>query len=213
MALETAQRASAQSELQSKHASFAEKTSAAGRTLEEEHVTVVQLREEATRGSSSRRRPRASEGRVKLERWQLKANEGRCVRLQAEEVAQQKSLAQAGGEAEGGGRAGGTARGKAEETGCAAARLAEQELERRDAGPGGTAQQPGRRAGADPAARRTEQGEQQRRCWRRSWRGCRTAAAATQKRQELEAELAKVRAEMEVLLASKARAEEVALQQ
>ncbi|XP_074208775.1 plectin isoform X11 [Camelus bactrianus] len=212
VALETAQR-SAEAELQSKHASFAEKTAQLERTLEEEHVTVVQLREEATRRAQQQAEAERAreEAERELERWQLKANEALRLRLQAEEVAQQKSLAQAEAEkqkeeAEREARR----RGKAEEQAVRQRELAEQELEKQRQLAEGTAQQ---RLAAEQELIRlraeTEQGEQQRQLLEEEMaRQQREAAAATQKRQELEAELAKVRAEMEVLLASKARAEE-----
>ncbi|XP_029057951.1 plectin isoform X2 [Monodon monoceros] len=212
VALETAQR-SAEAELQSEHASFAEKTAQLERTLKEEHVAVVQLREEATRRAQQQaeaERARA-EAERELERWQLKANEALRLRLQAEEVAQQKSLAQAEAEkqkeeAEREARR----RGKAEEQAVRQRELAERELEKQRQLAEGTAQQ---RLAAEQELIRlraeTEQGEQQRQLLEEELaRLQREAAAATQKRQELEAELANVRAEMEVLLASKARAEE-----
>ncbi|XP_026987879.1 plectin isoform X8 [Sagmatias obliquidens] len=212
VALETAQR-SAEAELQSEHASFAEKTAQLERTLKEEHVAVVQLREEATRRAQQQaeaERARA-EAERELERWQLKANEALRMRLQAEEVAQQKSLAQAEAEkqkeeAEREARR----RGKAEEQAVRQRELAERELEKQRQLAEGTAQQ---RLAAEQELIRlraeTEQGEQQRQLLEEELaRLQREAAAATQKRRELEAELAKVRAEMEVLLASKARAEE-----
>ncbi|ERE81351.1 plectin [Cricetulus griseus] len=212
VALETAQR-SAEVELQSKRASFAEKTAQLERTLQEEHVTVAQLREEAERRAQQQAEAERAreEAERELERWQLKANEALRLRLQAEEVAQQKSLAQADAEkqkeeAEREARR----RGKAEEQAVRQRELAEQELEKQRQLAEGTAQQ---RLAAEQELIRlraeTEQGEQQRQLLEEELaRLQREAAAATQKRQELEAELAKVRAEMEVLLASKARAEE-----
>ncbi|XP_069931740.1 plectin isoform X12 [Oryctolagus cuniculus] len=212
VALETAQR-SAEAELQSKRASFAEKTAQLERTLQEEHVAVAQLREEAERRAQQQAEAERAreEAERELERWQLKANEALRLRLQAEEVAQQKSLAQAEAEkqkeaAEREARR----RGKAEEQAVRQRELAEQELEKQRQLAEGTAQQ---RLAAEQELIRlraeTEQGEQQRQLLEEELaRLQREAAAATQKRQELEAELAKVRAEMEVLLASKARAEE-----
>uniref|UniRef100_A0A2I3GDZ1 Plectin n=1 Tax=Nomascus leucogenys TaxID=61853 RepID=A0A2I3GDZ1_NOMLE len=96
VALETAQR-SAEAELQSKRASFAEKTAQLERSLQEEHVAVAQLREEAERRAQQQAEAERAreEAERELERWQLKANEALRLRLQAEEVAQQKSLAQA----------------------------------------------------------------------------------------------------------------------
>ncbi|XP_032271394.1 plectin isoform X7 [Phoca vitulina] len=212
VALETAQR-SAEVELQSKRASFAEKTAQLERTLQEEHVAVAQLREEAVR--QAQRQAEAERAREEaereLERWRLKANEALRLRLQAEEVAQQKSLAQAEAEqqkeaAEREARR----RGKAEEQAVRQRELAEQELEKQRQLAEGTAQQ---RLAAEQELIRlragTEQGEQQRQLLEEALaRLQREADAAAQKRQELEAELATVRAEMEVLLASKARAEE-----
>nr|XP_035132745.2 plectin isoform X10 [Callithrix jacchus] len=212
VALETAQR-SAEAELQSKRASFAEKTAQLERSLQEEHVAVAQLREEAERRAQQQAEAERAreEAERELERWQLKANEALRLRLQAEEVAQQKSLAQAEAEkqkeeAEREARR----RGKAEEQAVRQRELAEQELEKQRQLAEGTAQQ---RLAAEQELIRlraeTEQGEQQRLLLEEELtRLQREAAAATQKRQELEAELAKVRAEMEVLLASKARAEE-----
>ncbi|KAG8515369.1 Plectin, partial [Galemys pyrenaicus] len=212
VALETAQR-NAEVELQSKRASFAEKTAQLERTLQEEHVTVVQLREEAERSAQQQAEAERAreEAERELERWQLKANEALRLRLQAEEVAQQKSLAQAEAEkqkeeAEREARR----RGKAEEQAVRQRELAEQELEKQRQLAEGTAQQ---RLAAEQELIRlraeTEQGEQQRQLLEEELARLQCeAAAATQKRQELEAELAKVRAEMEVLLASKARAEE-----
>ncbi|XP_044770637.1 plectin isoform X3 [Neomonachus schauinslandi] len=212
VALETAQR-SAEVELQSKRASFAEKTAQLERTLQEEHVAVAQLREEAAR--QAQRQAEAERAREEaereLERWRLKANEALRLRLQAEEVAQQKSLAQAEAEqqkeeAEREARR----RGKAEEQAVRQRELAEQELEKQRQLAEGTAQQ---RLAAEQELIRlragTEQGEQQRQLLEEALaRLQREATAAAQKRQELEAELTTVRAEMEVLLASKARAEE-----
>ncbi|XP_012615494.1 plectin isoform X9 [Microcebus murinus] len=212
VALETAQR-SAEVELQSKRASFAEKTAQLERTLQEEHVAVAQLREEAERRAQQQAEAERAREKAEreLERWQLKANEALRLRLQAEEVAQQKSLAQAEAEkqkeeAEREARR----RGKAEEQAVRQRELAEQELEKQRQLAEGTAQQ---RLAAEQELIRlraeTEQGEQQRQLLEEELaRLQREVAAATQKRQELEAELAKVRAEMEVLLASKARAEE-----
>uniref|UniRef100_A0A2K6G846 Plectin n=1 Tax=Propithecus coquereli TaxID=379532 RepID=A0A2K6G846_PROCO len=212
VALETAQR-SAEVELQSKRASFAEKTAQLERTLQEEHVAVAQLREEAERRAQQQAEAERAreEAERELERWQLKANEALRLRLQAEEVAQQKSLAQAEAEkqkeeAEREARR----RGKAEEQAVRQRELAEQELEKQRQLAEGTAQQ---RLAAEQELIRlraeTEQGEQQRQLLEEELaRLQHEVAAATQKRQELEAELAKVRAEMEVLLASKARAEE-----
>ncbi|XP_032171757.1 plectin isoform X30 [Mustela erminea] len=212
VALETAQR-SAEAELQSKRASFAEKTAQLERTLQEEHVAVAQLREEAERHAQQQAEAERAreEAEQELERWRLKANEALRLRLQAEEVAQQKSLAQAEAEkqkeeAEREARR----RGKAEEQAVRQRELAEQELEKQRQLAEGTAQQ---RLVAEQELIRlraeTEQGEQQRQLLEEELaRLQREAGAATQKRQELEAELAKVRAEMEVLLASKARAEE-----
>ncbi|XP_047402506.1 plectin isoform X19 [Sciurus carolinensis] len=212
VALETAQR-SAEAELQSKRASFAEKTAQLERTLQEEHVAVAQLREEAERRAQQQAEAERAreEAERELERWQLKANEALRLRLQAEEVAQQKSLAQAEAEkqkeeAEREARR----RGKAEEQAVRQRELAERELEKQRQLAEGTAQQ---RLAAEQELIRlraeTEQGEQQRQLLEEELaRLQQEAAAATQKRQELEAELAKVRAEMEVLLASKARAEE-----
>ncbi|EHB16908.1 Plectin-1 [Heterocephalus glaber] len=212
VARETAQR-SAEAELQSKRASFAEKTAQLERTLQEEHVTVTQLREEAERRAQQQAEAERAreEAERELERWQLKANEALRLRLQAEEVAQQKSLAQAEAEkqkeeAEREARR----RGKAEEQAVRQREQAEQELEKQRQLAEGTAQQ---RLAAEQELIRlraeTEQGEQQRQLLEEELsRLQREAAEATQKRRELEAELAKVRAEMEVLLASKARAEE-----
>ncbi|XP_075405252.1 plectin isoform X3 [Tenrec ecaudatus] len=212
VALESAQR-SAEAELQSKRASFAEKTARLERTLQEEHIAVAQLREEAERHAQQQAEAERAreEAERELERWQLKANEALRLRLQAEEVAQQKSLAQAEAEkqkeeAEREARR----RGKTEEQAVRQRELAEQELERQRQLAEGTAQQ---RLVAEQELIRlraeTEQGEQQRLVLEEELaRLQREAAAAAQKRQELEAELAKVRAEMEVLLSSKARAEE-----
>ncbi|XP_027949281.1 plectin-like isoform X4 [Eumetopias jubatus] len=212
LALETAQR-SAEVELQSKRASFAEKTAQLERTLQEEHVAVAQLREEAAR--QAQRQAEAERAREEAERelehWRLKANEALRLRLQAEEVAQQKSLAQAEAEqqkeeAEREARR----RGKAEEQAVRQREMAEQELEKQRQLAEGTAQQ---RLAAEQELIRlragTEQGEQQRQLLEEALARLQCeATAAAQKRQELEAELAMVRAEMEVLLASKARAEE-----
>ncbi|XP_049621507.1 plectin isoform X1 [Suncus etruscus] len=212
VALETAQR-NAEVELQTKRASFAEKTALLERTLQEEHLTVAQLREEAERRVQQQQQAdRAREAAEReLESWQLKANEALRLRLQAEEVAQQKTLAQAEAEkqkeeAEREARR----RGKAEEQAVRLRELAEQELEKQRQLAEGTAQQ---RLAAEQELIRlraeTEQGEQQRQLLEEELARLQCeAASATQKRQELEAELAKVRAEMDVLLASKARAEE-----
>ncbi|XP_055981334.1 plectin isoform X1 [Sorex fumeus] len=212
VALETAQR-NAEMELQTKRASFAEKTAQLERTLQEEHLAVAQLREEAERCAQQQEQADRAreEAERELECWQLKANEALRLRLQAEEVAQQKTLAQAEAEkqkeeAEREARR----RGKAEEQAVRLRELAEQELEKQRQLAEGTAQQ---RLAAEQELIRlraeTEQGEQQRQLLEEELaRLQREAASATQKRQELEAELAKVRAEMDVLLASKARAEE-----
>ncbi|XP_006830820.1 PREDICTED: plectin isoform X3 [Chrysochloris asiatica] len=212
VALESAQR-SAQVELQSKRASFAEKTAQLERTLQEEHVAVAQLREEAERRAQQQAEAERAreEAERELERWQLKANEALRLRLQAEEVAQQKSLAQAEAEKQKEDAERETRRRtKAEEQAVRQRELAEEELERQRQLAEGTAQQ---RLLAEQELIRlraeTEQGEQQRQVLEEELaRLQREAAAAALKRQELEAELAKVRAEMEVLLSSKARAEE-----
>ncbi|XP_028919848.1 plectin isoform X5 [Ornithorhynchus anatinus] len=212
VAQETAQR-SAELELQSKRMSFAEKTAQLELSLQQEHLTVTHLQEEAEllkqqQAEAARFREEAER---ELEKWRLKANEALRMRLQAEEVAHQKTLAQEEAEkqkedAEREARQ----RGKAEEAALRQKEQAEQELEKQRRLAEGTAQQ---RLSAEQELIRlkaeTETGEQQRLLLEEELGRLKQAVGeAVRRRREAEEELARVRAEMEVLLRSKAKTEE-----
>ncbi|KAM6350464.1 plectin [Podargus strigoides] len=212
VAQEVAQR-SAEAELQSKRLSFAEKTAQLELSLQQEHMAVAQLQEEAERLKRQQLEAEQlrEEAEKELERWRQKANEALRLRLQAEEVAHKKALAQEEAEkqkedAEREARK----RAKAEESALRQKELAEEELERQRELAEGTAQQ---RLAAEQELIRLkaemENGEQQRLLLEEEQ--CRLkqeVSEAIQRRKEVEEELAKLRAEMEILLESKARTEE-----
>ncbi|XP_072707791.1 plectin isoform X7 [Ciconia boyciana] len=212
VAQEVAQR-SAEAELQSKRLSFAEKTAQLELSLQQEHITVAHLQEEAERLKKQQLEAERSreEAEKELERWRQKANEALRLRLQAEEVAHKKALAQEEAEkqkedAEREARK----RAKAEESALRQKELAEEELEKQRELAEGTAQQ---KLAAEQELIRLkaemENGEQQRLLLEEElFRLKKEVSEAIQKRKEVEEELAKLRAEMEILLESKAKTEE-----
>ncbi|XP_062987335.1 plectin isoform X3 [Elgaria multicarinata webbii] len=212
VAQEVAQK-SAAADLQSRRLSFAEKTAQLEMSLQQEHITVTHLQEEAERLRKQQLEADQSreEAEKEVEKWRQKANEALRLRLQAEEVAHKKSLAQEEAEkqkedAEREARK----RSKAEEAALRHKQLAEEELEKQRKLAEGTAQQ---KFLAEQELIRlkaeTENGEQQRLLLEEElFRLKNEVSEAIQKRKELEEELAKLRAEMELLLRSKARTEE-----
>ncbi|KAM6288811.1 LOW QUALITY PROTEIN: plectin [Aegotheles albertisi] len=212
VAQEVAQR-SAEAELQSKRLSFAEKTAQLELSLQQEHMAVAQLQEEAERLKRQQLEAEHSreEAEKELERWRQKANEALRLRLQAEEVAHKKTLAQEEAEkqkedAEREARK----RAKAEESALRQKELAEEELEKQRELAEGTAQQ---KLAAEQELIRLkaemDNGEQQRLLLEEELSRLKVEVSeAIQKRKEVEDELAKLRAEMEVLLESKAKTEE-----
>ncbi|XP_067146147.1 plectin [Apteryx mantelli] len=212
VAQEVAQR-SAEAELQSKRLSFAEKTAQLELSLQQEHITVAHLQEEAERLKKQQLEAEQlrEEAEKELERWRQKANEALRLRLQAEEVAHKKTLAQEEAEkqkedAEREARK----RAKAEESALRQKDLAEEELEKQRQLAEGTAQQ---KFAAEQELIRLkaemENGEQQRLLLEEElFRLKNEVSEAIQKRKEVEEELAKLRAEMEILLESKAKTEE-----
>uniref|UniRef100_A0A8C4UVM1 Plectin n=1 Tax=Falco tinnunculus TaxID=100819 RepID=A0A8C4UVM1_FALTI len=212
VAQEVAQR-SAEAELQSKRLSFAEKTAQLELSLQQEHITVTHLQEEAERLKKQQLEAEQlrEEAEKELEHWRQKANEALRLRLQAEEVAHKKALAQEEAEkqkedAEREARK----RAKAEESALRQKELAEEELEKQRELAEGTAQQ---KLAAEQELIRLkaemENGEQQRLLLEEElFRLKKEVSEAIQKRKEVEEELAKLRAEMEILLESKAKTEE-----
>ncbi|KAJ7338281.1 hypothetical protein JRQ81_011044 [Phrynocephalus forsythii] len=214
VAQEVAQK-SAEADLQSRRLSFAEKTAQLEMSLQQEHLAVTHLREEAEHLKQQQLEAERAreEAEKELEKWRQKANEALRLRLQAEEVAHRKSLAQEEAEkqkedAEREARK----RTKAEESALRQKELAEQELEKQRRLAEGTAQH---KFLAEQELIRLkaelENGQQQRLLLEEELSRLKhEASEATQRRMELEEELAKLRAEMELLLASKAKAEEEA---
>ncbi|XP_075599153.1 plectin isoform X1 [Balearica regulorum gibbericeps] len=212
VAQEVAQR-SAEAELQSKRLSFAEKTAQLELSLQQEHITVAHLQEEAERLKKQQLEAEQSreEAEKELEHWRQKANEALRLRLQAEEVAHKKALAQEEAEkqkedAEREARK----RAKAEESALRQKELAEEELEKQRELAEGTAQQ---KLAAEHEVIRLkaemENREQQRLLLEEElFRLKKEVSEAIHKRKEVEEELAKLRAEMEILLESKAKTEE-----
>nr|XP_028591701.1 plectin isoform X7 [Podarcis muralis] len=212
VAQEMAQK-SAEADLQSRRLSFAEKTAQLEMSLQQEHITVTHLQEEAERLKKLQLDAEASreEAEKEVEKWRQKANEALRLRLQAEEVAHKKALAQEEAEkqkedAEREARK----RSKAEESALRQKELAEEELEKQRKLAEGTAQQ---KFLAEQELIRLkaemENGEQQRLLLEEElFRLKNEVSEAIQKRKELEEELAKLRAEMELLLRSKTKAEE-----
>ncbi|XP_044309224.1 plectin isoform X3 [Varanus komodoensis] len=212
VAQEAAQK-SAEADLQSRRLSFAEKTAQLELSLQQEHLTVTHLQEEAERLKRQQLEAEQSreEAEREVEKWRQKANEALRLRLQAEEVAHKKSLAQEEAEkqkedAEREARK----RGKAEAAALRQKELAEEELEKQRKLAEGTAQQ---KLLAEQELIRLkaemENGEQQRLLLEEElFRLKNDVSEAIQKRTELQEELAKLRTEMELLLQSKAKAEE-----
>ncbi|XP_036804248.1 plectin isoform X3 [Oncorhynchus mykiss] len=211
VAQEVAQK-SAATELQSKRMSYVEKTSKLEESLKLEHVTVIQLQEEAARLKKQQEEADMAreEAEKELEKWRQKANEALRLRLQAEEEAHKKSRAQEDAEkqkedAEREARK----RAKAEESALKQKDMAEQELERQRRLAEGTAQQ---KLSAEQELIRLradfEHAEQQRSLLDDElYRLKNEVSAAEQQRKQLEDELAKVRSEMNVLLQLKSKAE------
>uniref|UniRef100_A0A8C7HLY5 Plectin-like n=1 Tax=Oncorhynchus kisutch TaxID=8019 RepID=A0A8C7HLY5_ONCKI len=211
VAQEVAQK-SAATELQSKRMSYVEKTSKLEESLKLEHVTVIQLQEEAARLKKQQEEADMAreEAEKELEKWRQKANEALRLRLQAEEEAHKKSRAQEDAEkqkedAEREARK----RAKAEESALKQKDMAEQELERQRRLAEGTAQQ---KLSAEQELIRLradfEHAEQQRSLLDDElYRLKNEVSAAEQQRKQLEDELAKVRSEMNVLVQLKSKAE------
>ncbi|KAM9308498.1 plectin-like [Gastrophryne carolinensis] len=204
---------SADAELQSKRMSFLEKTTQLEMSLQQEHITVTHLQEEAERLKKQQLEAENAreEAEKELEKWRQKANEALRLRLQAEEIAHKKTLAQEEAErqkedAEREARK----RSKAEEAALRQKQLAEEELEKQ------------RRFAEDTASNKLsaeqelirlkaemESGEQQRIVLEEDlFRLKNEVSEAIQRRRGLEDELTKVRAEMEILLQAKSKAEE-----
>ncbi|XP_030409962.1 plectin isoform X6 [Gopherus evgoodei] len=212
VAQEMAQK-SAETELQSKRLSFAEKTAQLEMSLKQEHITVTHLQEEAERLKKQQLEAEKSreEAEKELEKWRQKANEALRLRLQAEEVAHKKTLAQEEAEkqkedAEREARK----RAKMEESALRQKELAEEELEKQRKLAEGTAQQ---KFSAEQELIRLkaemENREQQGLLLEEElFRLKNEISEAIHKRKEVEEELAKLRAEMEILLQNKAKAEE-----
>ncbi|XP_024256270.2 plectin isoform X4 [Oncorhynchus tshawytscha] len=211
VAQEVAQK-SAATELQSKRMSYVEKTSKLEESLKLEHVTVIQLQEEAARLKKQQEEADMAreEAEKELEKWRQKANEALRLRLQAEEEAHKKSRAQEDAEkqkedAEREARK----RAKAEESALKQKDMAEQELERQRRIAEGTAQQ---KLSAEQELIRLradfDHAEQQRSLLDDElYRLKNEVSAAEQQRKQLEDELAKVRSEMNILLQLKSKAE------
>ncbi|CAB1333620.1 unnamed protein product [Coregonus sp. 'balchen'] len=211
VAQEVAQK-SAATELQSKRMSYVEKTSKLEESLKLEHVTVIQLQEEAARLKKQQEEADMAreEAEKELEKWRQKANEALRLRLQAEEEAHKKSRAQEDAEkqkedAEREARK----RAKAEESALKQKDMAEQELERQRRIAEGTAQQ---KLSAEQELIRLradfDHAEQQRTLLDDElYRLKNEVSAAEQQRKQLEDELVKVRSEMNVLLQLKSKAE------
>ncbi|XP_069812983.1 plectin isoform X5 [Dendropsophus ebraccatus] len=204
---------SAETELQSKRISFLEKTTQLEMSLQQEHITVTHLQEEAERLKRQQLEAENAkeEAERELEKWRQKANEALRLRLQAEEIAHKKTLAQEEAEkqkedAEREARK----RAKAEESALRQKELAEEELDKQ------------RKLAEDTASHKlsaeqelirlkaeVDSGEQQRIVLEEDlFRLKNEVNEAIQRRRGLEEELAKVRAEMEILLKAKAKAEE-----
>ncbi|XP_056408834.1 plectin isoform X3 [Hyla sarda] len=204
---------SADAELQSKRMSYLEKTTQLEMSLQQEHITVTHLQEEAERLKKQQLEAENAkeEAERELEKWRQKANEALRLRLQAEEIAHKKTLAQEEAEkqkedAEREARK----RTKAEESALRQKELAEEELEKQ------------RKLAEDTASHKlsaeqelirlkaeVENGEQQRIVLEEDlYRLKNEVHEAIQRRRGLEEELAKVRAEMEILLKAKAKTEE-----
>ncbi|XP_073399403.1 plectin isoform X2 [Dendrobates tinctorius] len=204
---------SADAELQSKRMSFLEKTTQLEMSLQQEHITVTHLQEEAERLKKQQLEAENAkeEAERELEKWRQKANEALRLRLQAEEIAHKKTLAQEEAEkqkedAEREARK----RTKAEESALRQKDLAEEELEKQRKLAEETASH---KLSAEQELIRlkaeVESGEQQRIVLEEDlFRLKNEVSEAIQRRRGLEEELSKVRAEMEILLKAKAKAEE-----
>ncbi|KAM4028108.1 plectin isoform 6-T6 [Anomaloglossus baeobatrachus] len=204
---------SADAELQSKRMSFLEKTTQLEMSLQQEHITVTHLQEEAERLKRQQLEAENAkeEAERELEKWRQKANEALRLRLQAEEIAHKKTLAQEEAEkqkedAEREARK----RTKAEESALRQKDLAEEELEKQRKLAEETASH---KLSAEQELIRlkaeVESGEQQRIVLEEDlFRLKNEVNEAIQRRRGLEEELAKVRAEMEILMKAKSKAEE-----
>ncbi|XP_075703768.1 plectin isoform X4 [Rhinoderma darwinii] len=204
---------SADAELQSKRMSFLEKTTQLEMSLQQEHITVTHLQEEAERLKKQQLEAENAreEAERELEKWRQKANEALRLRLQAEEIAHKKTLAQEEAEkqkedAEREARK----RTKAEESALRQKDLAEEELDKQRKLAEETASH---KLSAEQELIRlkaeVESGEQQRFVLEEDlYRLKNEVNEAIQRRKGLEEELAKVRAEMEILLKAKAKTEE-----
>ncbi|XP_016533446.1 plectin-like isoform X13 [Poecilia formosa] len=211
VAHEAAQK-SAAAELQSKHISFAEKTSKLEESLKQEHGTVLQLQQEATRLMKQQEDAENAreEAEKELEKWRQKANEALRLRLQAEEEAHKKTLAQEEAEKQKeDAEREAKKRAKAEESALKQKDMAEKELERQRKVAESTAQQ---KLTAEQELIRLradfDNAEQQRSLLEDElYRLKNEVLAAQQQRKQLEDELATVRSEMDLLIQLKSKAE------
>ncbi|KAK5617996.1 hypothetical protein CRENBAI_023629 [Crenichthys baileyi] len=211
VAHEAAQK-SAAAELQSKHISFAEKTSKLEESLKQEHSAVLQLQQEATHLKKQQEDAEYAreEAEKELEKWRQKANEALRLRLQAEEKAHKKTLAQEEAEKQKDeAEREAKKRAKAEESALKQKDMAEKELERQRMVAESTAQQ---KLTAEQELIRLradfDNGEQQRSLLEDElYRLKNEVIAAQQERKQLEDELAKVRSEMDLLIQLKSKAE------
>ncbi|XP_008430180.1 plectin isoform X6 [Poecilia reticulata] len=211
VAHEAAQK-SAAAELQSKHTSFAEKTFKLEESLKQEHGTVLQLQQEATRLKKQQEDAEnlREEAEKELEKWRQKANEALRLRLQAEEEAHKKMLAQEEAEKQKeDAEREAKKRAKAEESALKQKDMAEKELERQRKVAESTAQQ---KLTAEQELIRLradfDNAEQQRSLLEDElYRLKNEVLAAQQQRKQLEDELSKVRSEMDLLIQLKSKAE------
>ncbi|XP_036393988.1 plectin-like isoform X2 [Megalops cyprinoides] len=211
LAHEVAQKTAA-AELQSKRMSYAEKTTKLEESLKQEHVTIIQLQEEAERLKKQQDEADKAreEAEKELEKWRQKANEALRLRLQAEEEAHKKTLAQEEAEKQkDDAEREAKKRAKAEESALKQKEIAEKELEKQRKLAEGTAQQ---KLSAEQELIRLradfDHAEQQRSVLEDElFRLKNEVSAAEQQRKQLEDELAKVRSEMDLLLEQKAKAE------
>ncbi|XP_054897923.1 plectin-like isoform X9 [Poeciliopsis prolifica] len=211
VAHEAAQK-SAAAELQSKHTSFAEKTSKLEESLKQEHGTVLQLQQEAAllKKQQEDAENAREEAEKELEKWRQKANEALRLRLQAEEEAHKKTLAQEEAEKQKeDAEREAKKRAKAEDSALKQKDMAEKELERQRKVAESTAQQ---KLTAEQELIRLradfDNAEQQRSLLEDElYRLKNEVLAAQQQRKQLEDELAKVRSEMDLLIQLKSKAE------
>ncbi|KAM4568863.1 plectin isoform 2-T2 [Fundulus diaphanus] len=203
---------SAAAELQSKHMSFAEKTSKLEESLKQEHGAVLQLQQEAAllKKQQEDAEKAREEAEKELEKWRQKANEALRLRLQAEDEAHKKTVAQEEAEKQKeDAEREAKKRAKAEESALKQKDMAEKELDRQRKVAESTAQQ---KLTAEQELIRLradfDNAEQQRSLLEDElYRLKNEVVAAQQQRKQLEDELAKVRSEMDLLIQLKSKAE------